>query len=146
MTVPTNIYAALERDEGRRSIPYQDTKGNWTCGVGHELNPKVDDLMTVWDDERIDQTLHTDVDNCILQLAQHLPWVHQLDPVREAVFINMCFNLGIANLLKFNETLYLAKSGKWVEASEEMLRSEWSEEVGARARRLSIQLASGDWQ
>lgn len=31
------FYLDLERDEGVRIKPYQDTEGIWTWGVGHNL-------------------------------------------------------------------------------------------------------------
>ena len=30
------LEADLRRDEGARSVPYRDTQGNWTNGVGHD--------------------------------------------------------------------------------------------------------------
>lgn len=143
----TNIYEQLALDEGRRTKPYQDTRGFWTCGVGHKLAP-TDDHVTLWSDEKIDQTLRTDVDNAILQLSQHLPWVFQsgMGDAREGVFINMCFNMGVFGLLKFKESLFLAKTNKYVECAEELLRSEWAQQVGDRAKRLSRQMGTGEWQ
>lgn len=46
--------------EGRRSVPYRDSKGLWTCGVGHLMH-EGEDLDTPWSDEKIAHILATDL-------------------------------------------------------------------------------------
>lgn len=55
----------------------------------------------------------------------------------------MSFNLGIAKLLGFKNTLAFAKAGDWARAASNMLQSAWAGQVGARAIRLSHQLLTG---
>ena len=49
----------------------------------------------------------------------------------------MAFNLGVFGLTKFQNTLAFIEAGDYESASEEMLRSRWAEQVGARALDLA---------
>jgi lysozyme len=57
--------------------------------------------------------------------------------------LNMCFNLGINRLLGFKKALALIKSGNYTKASEEMLNSLWSKQVGDRSFRLAKMMREG---
>lgn len=65
--------------------------------------------------------------------------------MRLAVLENMTFNLGIAGLLKFKRTLTMIQAENYDGAAQAMLESKWADQVGARAQRLSQQLATGEW-
>jgi lysozyme len=58
----------------------------------------------------------------------------------------MAFQLGTDGLLGFKNTLALIRDGKYAEAAEAMLLSRWAEQTPARAKRLSEQMRSGQWQ
>ncbi|MNR52556.1 hypothetical protein D3C85_1724170 [compost metagenome] len=58
----------------------------------------------------------------------------------------MAFNLGVEGLLKFKNTLRLVEIGDYKSASVEMLNSAWARQVGNRAKRLSKQMLTGEWQ
>jgi lysozyme len=65
--------------------------------------------------------------------------VHAPEAVQE-VLANLCFNLGLAGLLGFRQTLALLQAGRYAEAAAELLRSKWAGQVGARAERLAQRL------
>jgi len=124
----------LLRDEGLRLKPYRCTAGKLTIGVGRNL-----------DDRGISESeaLHL-LDNDIRafwgQVVVALPWaVHAPEAVQE-VLANLCFNLGLAGLLGFRQTLALMQAGRYAEAAAELLRSKWAGQVGARAERLAQRL------
>ena len=71
------------------------------------------------------------------------PTVATLDDVRCDVMLNMAFNLGVASLMRFRNTLAYIEDGKFDAASVEMLRSRWKDQVGDRATRLSRMMVSG---
>lgn len=124
----------LLRDEGLRLKPYRCTAGRLTIGVGRNL-----------DDRGITRCealvlLDNDIKACWGQLAVALPWVMQAPEAVQEVLVNMCFNLGLAGLLGFRQTLDYLKAGLRMDAAEEMLRSKWAEQVGARAERLARKL------
>lgn len=145
----TTMIAELRRDEGERLKAYKDTVGKWTIGVGRNL----DDVgtapltRTVADvkangisaDESAQMLAH-DLDRVDGDLDKHLPWWRGLDPVRQRVLVNMCFNMGIGGLCGFVNTLSRVHGGQYAAAAEGMLLSKWARQVGARATRLAAMM------
>ncbi len=138
--------AAIDRDamirqlrlhEGERLKPYRCTAGKLTIGVGRNLE---DRGITAQESAYL---LGNDIDHHWRQLVQALPWVTQLDAVRQQVLLDMAFNLGIAGLLGFKNTLATIRAGKYEQAAAMMLQSRWAGQVGRRAERLSRMIATG---
>ena len=48
----------------------------------------------------------------------------------------MCFNLGAPRLSKFKKFIAAIDQEQWMEASLEMMDSQWAKQVGPRATRL----------
>jgi len=144
-----NIVDQLKRDEGEVLHVYLDQLGIPTAGVGHNLSAhhqliyKVGDLIT---QAQSDEWLQEDLQETNLELQHNLLWVWDLDVVRRGVFQNMNFNMSINRLMGFVNTLAAAKAGDWQRTHDEMLKSRWATEVGARAYRLAIQIVKGEWQ
>lgn len=138
--VPDNIYDQLTRDEGVRLMPYRDTVGKLTIGIGRNL----DGQGISKDEARF--LLTNDVALVQTQLKEALPWIYRLDRPRQAVLENMAFNMGITGLMGFRKTLASIESGNYLLASEQMMASDWAAQVGQRAARLSQQMATGEWQ
>jgi lysozyme len=130
----------LKRDEGFRQFPYRDSRGVLTIGYGFNLQS---DGLT--EAEAI-SVLHQRVWRVYLQLIDALPWVKQLDGPRQGVLLNMAYNLGVHGLLQFTVTLQNVQAGDYDAAAEAMLRSVWADQVGERARRLALQMRTGEWQ
>lgn len=146
MTV-TDIVSQLKRDEGEVLEVYLDSKGIRTAGVGHNLQAHDLDwpVGTPITQEQSDLWLNSDIANAKMDLAAKLPWVMYLDPVRQGVLINMCFNIGVNALLGFHHTLTLVQSGDYSGAASAMLQSLWARQVGPRATRLANQMSTGIW-
>lgn len=135
--MPTMI-AELRRDEGVRLKPYRDTVGKLTIGTGRDL----DDVGI--SNEENDFMLQNDIDRACASLDDHLPWWESLDPIRQRVLVNMCFNMGINSLLGFTHTLASIQQGDWQGAHDGMLASHWAQQVGARAGRLATLMLTGE--
>lgn len=146
----------LIRDEGERLKAYRDTKGKWTIGIGRNLDDvgtvpltrtKADVLANGVNPAEIDQLFAYDINRTANDLDSHLPWWRKLDPVRQRVMLNMCFNMGIGNaahgLCSFVNTLGMIQRGEYSRAADAMLKSEWAREVGIRAQRLSNMMRDG---
>lgn len=147
----------LVRDEGERLQVYRCTENKLTIGVGRNL----DDVGISAQETRqlgittrsciatgITRTqsralLDSDIDRCEADLDRRLPWWRTLDPVRQRILLNMCFNLGIKGLEGFVNTLAMIKAGRYADAAVNMLKSKWAGQVGARARRLSAMMRIG---
>lgn len=137
------LRAQLIRDEGSVSHAYQDSLGYWTIGVGHLIDAKKGGSLP---QGIIDDILDYDIEAHTNALLKAFPWVADLDPIRQAVLINMAFNLGIDGLSGFGHTLALIRSGDYTGASMAMLQSKWATQVGIRATRLAEQMRLGVWQ
>lgn len=124
----------LIRDEGLRLKPYRCTAGKLTIGVGRNLDDR-----GLTEQEAL-MLLDNDIKAFWGQLVTSLPWVMQAPEAVQEVLTNMCFNLGLAGLLGFRQTLALLQAGRYADAAAEMLRSKWAGQVGARAERLALRL------
>ena len=136
----------LRRDEGVRYVPYRDTKGIPTTGVGHNL--QASPLPAGWSypltDAQVDTLLQADLKNVYSDLNRSLPWWTDLNDVRQRVICNMCFNLGMSKLAGFRNTLTAIRQGQYRDAASGMLNSAWASQVGARAQRLAQMMRTGE--
>ena len=139
------LIAELRRDEGVRYSPYKDTVGIDTVGVGHNLKakPLPSDTEYPLTDEQVDKILADDIAEVNQALNKAIPWWQSLTQARQRVLANMCFNLGIAGLMSFHNTLTAIKCGHYELASVNMLSSKWSQQTGARAKRLAKMMVLG---
>jgi lysozyme len=133
----TKLAEQLKKHEGLRLKPYTDTVGKLTLGIGRNLEDK-----GITEQEALFM-LNNDVDYFYGQLNKKLTWFKSLDDARQNVLINMAFNLGVAGLLSFKNTLRLVSVGHFHEAAEEMLNSKWAKQVGYRAEELAEQMRTG---
>jgi lysozyme len=123
----------LLRDEALRTYAYQDSEGYLTIGVGRNIDRRGGKGLTPTECLYL---LDNDVKDVIAQLDAAFPWWKQLDPVRQSVLANMCFNLGLSRLRQFKGFLGALQAGNYAAAAAEMEDSLWYKQVGARAARL----------
>lgn len=136
-----NVRDLIALHEGRVAHAYQDSLGYWTIGVGHLIDERKGGKLP---EAIIDALLDLDIHEHANELFSSLPWVRDLDPVRQAVLVDMYFNMR-RNLLGFKETLRLFQEGRWDAAANAMLDSRWADQVGIRARRLARMTRTGQW-
>jgi lysozyme len=117
---------------------YKDTVGIWTIGVGRNL-----EHVGLRSEAEARYLLRSDIVAIRAELEQALPWIGDLDEVRQRVLLDMAFNMGVAGLMKFTKTLRFIADGHHGAASQEMLRSRWADQVNQRARTLSRMMATG---
>lgn len=127
----------IELHEGLRLKPYRCTAGRLTIGVGRNLE---DRGITLAEARMLLANDLTDVRNGLLNA---LPWVGNLDEVRQRVLIDMAFNLGLQGLLEFKRTLAAVQAGQYQQAATMMLQSRWAKQVGQRAERLARMMVTG---
>jgi lysozyme len=142
----------LKKHEGFRSKVYQCTAGRNTIGYGYNLdanplklsNYELNQFNAKGIEEKVAEWLLLRmIDKCTGELVHNISWFESLDDVRQAVLINMAFNLGITGLLQFKTTLAMVKAGDYVLAAENMLKSKWATQVKGRATELSEQMKTG---
>lgn len=143
-----NIITQLKRDEGEfksvgRHAVYQDHLGYWTLGIGRLVDSRRGGGIT---DVEAEYLLCNDVRRIRSVLENRLKFWGTLNEVRQAALINMAFQMGVNGLLNFRKTLALIEQGNYIEASREALRSGWASQTPNRARRVSLQIETGEWQ
>lgn len=129
---------SVKNDEGLRLLPYVDSVGKITIGYGRNLSDNGISQLEASDMLDQDLTRHAS------DLMRAFPYVQQLDPPRQIVLTNMCFNLGIARLSKFVNMWNAVQRHDFDAAAQEMLDSQWAIQVGARATRLAAAMSSGE--
>ena len=133
----------LRRDEGEVLTAYQDHLSYWTIGVGRLIDKRKGGGITP---EESDYLLNNDIDKRQAELLRLAPWMSRLDPARFGVMLNMAFQMGVAGLLGFNNTLAMVRAGQYGAAADALLESLWAKQTPARAKRLSDQMRTGAWQ
>jgi lysozyme len=137
-------YEQLKRQlighEGLKLKPYKCTSDKLTIGVGRNLEAK-----GISEDEAMVMLDH-DIVYFEEQLRRRLPSFREITHTRQAVLVNMAFNLGVNGLLNFKNMLKALANEDFAEASAQLLDSQYAVQVGRRAHGLAEQLQSGEWQ
>lgn len=128
MTLTLKHY--LRVNEGSRLLPYVDTGGQTTIGVGRNLSVNgishdEEELMLDNDIARAESAVMT---LCVAaNLTSGTP--------RHIALCDMAFNLGRNGLAGFRRMLSAVNAHDWEKAAREALRSDWALQVGTRAYR-----------
>lgn len=130
------LLAQLTYEEGNRLKPYVDTRGNVTIGRGHNLTADgISEAVSL-------QIFDEDVTLAMTRLATIWPEWSTMDEVRQRVFVDLAFNMGM-ELATFRDLLAAAKAGHWDAAADALQASNWYGEVGRRGPILVSMLRSG---
>ena len=137
-----DLKTQLRREEGAESCAYQDSLGFWTIGVGRLIDSRKGGGLS---NDEIDLLLDNDIKRNYEAVLKALPWVDKLSDARQAVLIEMAFQMGLKGLLQFQRMLGSVEDGQYVEAAAEMVKSRWAMQTPARAYRLASQMETGEW-
>lgn len=154
-----HLIDSIKESEGTRKeqgmhVPYLDSVGVLTIGYGHNLfDSPIDYGDGLAEDDAL-ELLEKDLAVASSEVIVRWPWVYWLSPQRQAVIIDMAFNLGIYRLSKFRRFLRAAECVSYhdtgidniITAAYEMLDSKWAEQVPRRAIKLVKQWLSNEWQ
>lgn len=152
-----NLIEQLKRHEGFRDDYYHCTANKKTIGYGRNVdnNPfSIKELKILGRDcftaepmteDEAEQLLLNDVNEVIELIKHHLLW-DELCFARQAVCVNMAFNLGVSGFLRFKNMLSAINNCFYEKAALEMLDSRWAKQVSNRANELAVQMDSGAWQ
>ena len=128
----------LRKHEGYRQFPYRCPAGKLTVGYGRNL-----EALGIRQSEA-EYMLHTDVNQITDMLSSMLPFFKDLDAVRQAVLIDMAYQLGMAGLLAFEKMIGALSCGAWDHAVLEMMDSRWAFQTTNRARELADMMRTGE--
>lgn len=141
----TKLTEQLRRHEGAVKkndyhFPYKCPADKLTIGYGRNIEER-----GISEDEA-EYLLNNDIKLSEGELSKAFPWFSNLTPVRQAVLINMHFNMGLTRLKGFIKALPAIERGDYKTAAAEMLDSKWARQVGKRADELAKQMETGQWQ
>ena len=143
MTDRDRLRAQLIRHEGVKLVAYRDSLGFWTIGCGRLIDTRKGGGIT---QDEAEYLLSGDIDRVTRGLFARFPtWFPQLDPVRQAVMVEMGFQLGLRGLGAFAQTLGAVAEGEYARAATAMLESRWARQTPGRASELAEQMRSGAW-
>jgi len=129
------IIDLLVLHEGEKLKMYPDKKGIPTIGVGHDLASKPISVTASR------QILTDDLYDCRVAASKY-PWYDTLDEVRQAVVLDMLFNVGEDGFRKFVKFNAAMIAQDYVQASAEILDSEIAQK---RAEDLAAMMQTGTW-
>lgn len=155
-----DTYTALKFDEGEKLTIYPDIYNYWTVGVGHLLT-KINDkalaitildslvgrstkgVLTQQESEAIFQQDLDKFQKQVLQSPVLAPIFNKLDVVRQAGLLNMCFQIGVAGVESFKNSLTLIANKEYAQASVNLKKSRWYSQTTNRASRVIDTLVTG---
>lgn len=137
------LEAQLTLDEGKRFMPYKDSTGHLTVGIGHNLdaNPLPGQKYPMTE-AQVDALFAQDVAIAVKTLNTHLLWWEQLDDPRQRVMIDLTFNLGIGGLQTFTTFLHYMRTENYDMAAKDLEGTLWYRQVGTRGPRVVALLKS----
>ncbi|MEO5335234.1 MAG: glycoside hydrolase family protein [Magnetococcus sp. YQC-5] len=138
-------------EEGFRLMPYKDTEGHWTIGVGYNVDAngipfgisKEDFFENGITKEQAMILLANGISKAIQDMAKYVPCFTGLDEIRKRVLIDMAFNMGGQRVLTFKNALLCLAQGHYQAAAKAMLDSLWARQVPGRANRLAEMMRTG---
>lgn len=144
-SIKQRLMTMLHEEEGYRQFPYVCTAGYLTVGIGRNLHTRG---ITI---EEAKILVSNDIEYFADKLARGLPMMQytffaDLDEVRKTVLIDMCFNLGVAGLYKFENMFKALERKDYDSAAKEMLDSKWAQQVKGRAIKLAQMMKTGEMQ
>lgn len=125
--------------EGLRLKPYRCPAGYLTIGVGRNLEARGisrEEAMVL---------LESDIAEAEAAARGFFPAFDRFEEPRQAVLVDMAFNLGAVRLGGFRRFRAALERGDFEQAAREMLDSKWAKQVGPRARRLAEMMRRGTW-
>lgn len=140
-----HLQKMITEHEGERLLPYEDSKGNITIGVGHNLTEHgIPQEMSQY-------LLQRDLAFAIQDIKKKFKWVEEINEVRQAALVSLVFNMGLPTFLKFKKTIAFLKDKRFKEAGDEILyngvknKTPYYEQVGKRAEVLAEMIRTGNW-
>ena len=127
----------IKKHEGLKLKPYRCSEGKLTIGYGRNLEDvgiKEKEALIMLINDTEDAT-----DECI----KLFPNFALFNKTRQAVLINMMFNLGASRFYNFQRMRKALSLFDYEEAAIEMLDSRWADQVGNRAIELANIMVDG---
>jgi len=123
------LFDEIKEDEGFEGMPYEDSLGIPTIGIGTKL-PLSEDEAELLARHRLSKKID--------ELLNAKPIINRLPLEKQSVLFNMAYQLGTNGLLKFRKMWLALENGfDYETAADEMLDSKWFSQTPNRAKKLS---------
>lgn len=122
--------------EGKESLPYLDTEGKVTIGIGRNLTD-----VGLREDE-IDYMYKNDVDFFYTQLSKIYPWFLELNEARQIALVDMAF-MGLKKFATFKKMIAALSMHNYSIAAIELLNSNYARKLQNRANQLANIILTG---
>ena len=145
-TAPTvsgldDVKSLIKKHEGVKNVPYQDSLGLWTVGVGHLIgNGRVKPEMRTYSDAEID-ALFTQDFNSNAKAAANIPGFNLCNVQGQGALIDLTFNMGAAWYKGWPSFCSKLSAGDFSGAAAELKGSKWYTQVGNRAPTIVSMIA-----
>lgn len=139
-----DIQSQLREDEGEKLTAYKDSLGFLTIGIGILIDERKPGAGIT--KEESTYLFQNRLRAKTAELRKAFTWFDKLDEVRQGVLINMAFQMGVAGVIGFKNTMSMVQQGDYEGAAKGMLNSLWAKQTPNRAKRLSEQMRTGEWQ
>lgn len=133
-----DVYQLIKFHEGFRAKAYRDTRGILTIGYGQRV-----DEMEITENYAAAMMTRRVMD--LGQQLLHVDGFEVLNEVRQAVILDMAYQLGLDGLLKFNDMWRALELQDYEAAADAMLKSNWALQTPVRAAQLANMMRTGDW-
>jgi len=137
MTFVEKLTEKLKYEEGCELMPYIDTLNKLTIGIGRCLDERG---ITM---EEAEFLLKTDISIVMIELNDSFPWWSNLSEKRQLIMCDLVFNLGMPKLKKFVKFLAAMEEEQWLNAHDELLDSNYADQVPNRAKRNAQTILKG---
>jgi GH24 family phage-related lysozyme (muramidase) len=138
------VKTLIEKNEGNKNIPYKDTEGYWTVGIGHFIGSELPDEYKdangnpkAISNAKVQELFEADYAKHKAE-AEALPNYDDLDDKGKSVLIDLSFNMGGG---KFNATKWPGFFGALADrdiqrAADELVDSNWYRQTKSRGKRM----------
>jgi lysozyme len=137
--------AMIRRHEGLILIPAPCPTGHMSIGYARNLDVHgggVPESITL---EQAEAYLDEDVQTAIDACSGIVFGFEGIGDARQAVLIDMAYNLGGAGLSQFVNMLSAIRAKEWNLAALAMANSRWAIQTKGRAIELALMMKSGEW-
>lgn len=129
------LAARLMREKTLRLKPEINAQGRVTIGIGRNLSDAgISEAEAIF-------LLGSDISRTEAALDANIPWWRKLDDVRQAVLMDLAFDLGERDLGMFQRSLTAAQGGNYGLAAAELRATDWYKSVGHLAGERGFNLA-----
>ncbi|PHR57298.1 MAG: glycoside hydrolase [Arcobacter sp.] len=128
MTNMDDLVIGIKEHEGFRGKVYEDHLGFPTVGYGTKM-PLTKKEATV--------LLRLRLTEMVEELFMKRSIFRRLPVEAQNILAEMAYQMGVPNLMKFRKTWAFLEEHEFIEASIEMLDSQWHKQTPSRAKELS---------